>query len=327
MRRSRDEQFSNRILLKATNMMRPLALDIAICNEENLSYKLSDAEFRQDGVTVGHDFLRMEGSTVHRGDLNLQLDDTIGKGAFSTVHKAYWKRASGECETVAVKHCSLLDASPDRRKMLLRELRALCQLDHPHLVKFHGAFLQPDTAMVSLVLEYMEMGALRRHIPAQGVGDEKTLAGIGFQIVSGLSCLHQKKILHRDLKTDNVLLATSGYVKLCDFGVSTVLEESGDMGQTLIGTVLFMSPERLRAQPHASQSDIWSLGLILLECWSGQPPWHHQEISSIIDLLVTMEEVTTESLLPRNASDSLRELLTGCLQIVPGMELITCRHV
>lgn len=300
--------------------MRPIALDIAICNEEHLSYKLSDDEFRQDGITVGHDFLRMEGITFCRGDLSLELEDTIGKGAFSTVRRAHWKRPSGDSEIVAVKNCSLLDASPERRKMLLRELRALRGLEHPHLVRFYGAFLQPDAAMVSLVLEYMEMGSLRQHIPADGVRDEPTLAGIGFQIISGLRYLHEQKILHRDLKTENVLLSMNGYVKLCDFGVSTILEDSAAMGQTLIGTVLFMAPERLRAQPHANQSDIWSLGLILLECWAGHPPWGDHNISSIIDLLVTMEEATTESLLPPNTSSSLRELLTGCLQIVPGKD-------
>jgi serine/threonine protein kinase len=325
-----------------------LTLDVDIINQpENLSYKLDDIAFRQDGITIGQDFLRLEGVTISRGQLlpsSIQIQDIIGKGAFSTVRRARWKKTSSAVGlqdnddynhdpyiTVAIKNCSLLDASPERRKMLLRELRALCQLDCCNLVHFHGAFLQPDIEEVALVLEYMDMGSLRNHIPRRqqrhcqpddsqhsGGFPESVLASIMFQMISGLMYLHERKILHRDLKTDNVLVLSEGYVKLCDFGVSTILDDSICMGQTLIGTAMFMSPERLRAQPHGSQSDIWSFGLVCLECLTGNvSPWS-DTAASIIELLMTIEETDTESLIDPEASASLRELLIGCLQVSPG---------
>jgi serine/threonine protein kinase len=259
-------------------------------------------------------------------------------------------------ETVAIKNCSLLDTSPARRKMLLRELRALAQLDCCHLVRFYGAFLRPgdeiENEEVAIVLEYMDLGSLRQHIPRGDSSStslstdrgrrsgfpESILASILYQMIAGLSYLHERKILHRDLKTDNVLLMSTGHVKLCDFGVSTILDDSVAMGQTLIGTALFMAPERLRAQPHNSLSDIWSLGLVGLECWTGHVPWSQQQDddidnggggagsassshNSIIELIMTIEEMDAQVLVPAAtmaADEALRELLIGCLQVQPG---------
>jgi serine/threonine protein kinase len=335
-----------------------LALDLDLVNQtETLSYKLDESAFCQDGITVGPDFLRLEGVTISRGVLlprSIELQDIIGKGAFSTVRRARWKHSllssSGSAQqqhddghdqcysTVAIKNCNLLDASPERRKMLLRELRALCLLDCCNLVCFHGAFLQPDIEEVALVLEYMDMGSLRQHIPREQANEDESsqsrggfcesiLASIMFQMISGLIYLHERKILHRDLKTDNVLLASEGFVKLCDFGVSTILDDSIAMGQTLIGTAMFMSPERLRAQPHGSQSDIWSFGLVCLECLTGQVQWSQDgAAASIVELLMTIEETDTEALVPATIAEKLRELLIGCLQVHPGKKEKTLRR-
>lgn len=323
-----------------------------------------------NGISIGGDFLRFQGQTVTRGELvphALSWREVIGRGAFSTVHRALWKRqlfssfssSSFSCHestmNVAIKTFSLMDSSPQRREMLAKELQALCQVaknnndggggdDDNHndgaraLVKLYGACLQIDT--VTMVLEYMDRGSLqdylwgtttawvdtidrashRRHHHHPLV--EGLVAPIAYQILSALTYLHQQLgILHRDLKPANVLLHSNGSVKLCDFGMAAVSRthhpEQSILNTTVLGTTHFMAPERLRARAYGRSSDVWSFGLILLEC-IGNIPW--KNVTSIVELVITVEETDVTDVLASlpTASRGLREILLLCLQQEPG---------
>lgn len=107
------------------------------------------------------------------------------------------------------------------------------------------------------------------------------LASISYQILWGLSYLHFERMVHRDVKPANILMNSKGYVKLSDFGI--VATQTSLPHTTVVGTIRYMSPERLRARPYGSASDIWSVGLVLLECVIGESPW--EDITSMVRVM------------------------------------------
>ena len=142
-----------------------LNINVDLVNDEHkakrIAFDLNDTTYRHDGFSIGQDYLRLEGKTISRGDLlpkALAIDDMIGEGAFSKVHKGVWtkKNDGNEKMPVAVKQFSLLDSSEQRRDMLLKEIRALCKVDCKCLVRFYGAFLEKD--VVTMVMEFMNPG-------------------------------------------------------------------------------------------------------------------------------------------------------------------------
>lgn len=307
--------------------------------DNNRSFLLNESAFRQEGISIGQDYLRMEGVTVYRGELlptSLDVHEVIGEGAFSTVRRARWQRKNTSSPNsdpnaleidVAVKDVSLIDSSHQRRKMLLKELRSLCGVTSPNLVKLYGAFLHSNSDTVTIVLEYMDRGSLENFLQRKkyGILSEQITAAILYQMLCGLAFLHtaERRILHRDLKPANVLLNSNGEVKLCDFGMAARLGEES-LNMTVLGTTKFMAPERLRARPYGRPSDVWSLGLIALQCASGECPFN--DVRSIVELLVTIDEATATDRVrschggsKQVLSAGLQEILVGCLQLEPGM--------
>lgn len=129
----------------------------------------------------------------------------------------------------------------------------------------------------------MDRGSLQTLLSEQMEGttahfSNQVLASISYQLLWGLSYLHFERMVHRDVKPANVLLNSLGYVKLSDFGI--VATQTSIPHTTVVGTVRYMSPERLRARPYGSASDVWSVGLVLLECEIGESPW--ADIASMV---------------------------------------------
>lgn len=127
------------------------------------------------------------------------------------------------------------------------------------------------------VLEFMDRGSLQSVLKEQAADkrlqlDANVLAAIAYQLLWGLSYLHHERMMHRDVKPGNILLNSHGYVKLSDFGI---VASQTSLHTTVVGTIRYMAPERLRARPYRSASDMWSLGLVLLECEIGESPWAH----------------------------------------------------
>eukprot|EP00980_Cylindrotheca_fusiformis_P019065 scaffold6433_cov125-Cylindrotheca_fusiformis.AAC.7 len=297
-----------------------LNIDVDLVNDDyegsKPGFDMGDSTYRHDGFSIGRDYLRLEGRTVSRGELlqsTLTVDSLIGQGAFSKVHVGTWTRKEGEIE-VAIKCFSLFDISIQRRDMLLKELRALCNIDCKCLVQFHGAFLQDDT--VTMVLEYMDRGSIEQllQICPKTKLSERFVASIAYQMLWGLSYLHHEKIIHRDIKPGNVLIHSNGRVKLCDFGIVSLSDQS--LHTTIVGTTRYMAPERLRAQPYGRSSDLWSFGLVLIECITGVSPW--KDSDSIVSLVVTVEETPLEAIMPGSISSGLAEVLNASLNHRPG---------
>ena len=123
-------------------------------------------------------------------------------------------------------------------------------------------------------MEYMNKGTLADILKKAKKVPEEILGIITYQILKGLEYLQKlKKIVHRDIKPSNILINSKGYVKISDFGVSGILKDSLDCKNTLVGTFIYMSPERITAQSYSFNSDLWSVGMSILECALGYFPY------------------------------------------------------
>jgi len=172
-----------------------------------------------------------------------------------------------------------IPANPETPPLQLRrELEFLSTCIHPNITEFYGAYLSSpssSSADVVLLMEYCEGGSLetaskKLRENKRRIG-ETVVAKLAESILKGLDYLHGRKIIHRDIKPSNILLTREGIIKLCDFGVSGVLINS--MAGTFTGTSWYMSPERIRGDHYTIRSDVWSVGLTLLELARNKFPY------------------------------------------------------
>ncbi|RCK58852.1 Serine/threonine-protein kinase STE7 [Candida viswanathii] len=158
---------------------------------------------------------------------------------------------------------------------IIRELRILHECHSPYIIEFYGACLNNNNTIV-ICMEYCNCGSLDKILP---LCDNKqfptfVLKKLSLAILSGLTYLYTThKIIHRDIKPNNVLMTHRGEFKLCDFGVSRELTNSLAMADTFVGTSMYMSPERIQGMDYGVKSDVWSTGLMLIELASGLPVW------------------------------------------------------
>lgn len=218
---------------------------------------------------------------------SLEFFEVIGKGSSGLVQKAILKKKQ---EYVAVKSIQFFEK--EKRKQLLNDIKFLTNLtdisgndgyNSPFLVDFHGAYLDESKSpliikdSVKVVLELMDRGSLRdldkRAKNTNIKFSEPVLAAMSFQILGGLAYLHNVvRQAHLDIKPENILLNSSGVIKITDFGISKCFEETRDMMDTFVGTFRYMSPERIKSQKYNCISDIWSFGLCIAELALGTFP-------------------------------------------------------
>ncbi|OQR88096.1 mitogen-activated protein kinase kinase [Achlya hypogyna] len=187
----------------------------------------------------------------------------LGRGCSGNVVKAHDPKTNTFYAIKTVNN--VYDKS--QRHQIFTEIQTLYSLKTPWLVDFHGAYFK-DHAL-SLILEYCDMGSLD-HL---GTPPEAVLASMTFQVLGGLQHLREHRHFHRDIKPQNILVTSKGRVKLTDFGLARELNGTFDMANTFVGTFKYMSPERIQNHPYNYTSDIWSLGLVLLEAATGRYPY------------------------------------------------------
>ncbi|KAI9472188.1 MAG: kinase-like domain-containing protein, partial [Benjaminiella poitrasii] len=192
--------------------------------------------------------------------------DELGRGNGGTVSKVLHVRTN----TVMAKKIVHVDANMTVRKQIMRELQFMHDCNSKHIVSFYGAFMTGGD--ISICMEYMDAGSLDQIYKKHGPFPFDVLKKVGYAIVDGLIYLYDEhRIIHRDLKPSNVLVNSLGQIKLCDFGVSGQLINS--VADTFVGTSSYMSPERIMGSPYSVKSDVWSLGITLMELALGRFPF------------------------------------------------------
>ncbi|CAB1331461.1 unnamed protein product [Coregonus sp. 'balchen'] len=166
-------------------------------------------------------------------------------------------------------------------RKIIRELQVLHECNSPYIVGFYGAFYSDGE--ISICMEHMDGGSLDQVLKEARRIPEEILGKVSIAVLRGLAYLREKhQIMHRDVKPSNILVNSRGEIKLCDFGVSGQLIDS--MANSFVGTRSYMSPERLQGTHYSVQSDVWSMGLSLVELAIGRypiPPPDAKELEAI----------------------------------------------
>lgn len=254
------------------------------------------------------------GSTFRISLDELEPMGELGRGNYGTVTKVLHKPTN---IVMAMKEIRL-ELEETKFSQIIMELEILHKCESPFIVDFYGAFFVEGAVYVCM--EYMDGGSLDK-IYAGGV-DEPYLAVITDAVVHGLKQLKDDhNIIHRDVKPTNILVSTNGSVKLCDFGVSGNLVAS--IARTNIGCQSYMAPERIKsvnptdAITYTVQSDIWSLGLSILEVAKGSYPYPAETYSNIFSQLSAIVDGKPPTLPADKFSASARSFVDACLNKVP----------
>ncbi|VDP17021.1 unnamed protein product [Onchocerca flexuosa] len=188
----------------------------------------------------------------------------IGEGSTGTVVTAN-QISTGR--KIAVKKMNIL--KQQRRELLFNEVLIMRDYEHPNIVEMYGSYLVGDELWV--LMEYMEGGALTDIITQMRI-DESIIATICAQCLKALTYLHSKGVVHRDIKSDSILLTKDGVAKISDFGFCGQLSIDIPQRRSLVGTPYWMSPEVISRLPYGTEADIWSLGIMVIEMVQGEPP-------------------------------------------------------
>ncbi|MBW0480167.1 hypothetical protein O181_019882 [Austropuccinia psidii MF-1] len=256
---------------------------------------------------------------------DLEILNTLGEGAGGEV-KRVLHRPSG---LSMAKKIIPTSPNPQVHRQILRELafnRQVADGDPPSIVKYYGAFLEENDTQIALLMEYCEGGSLdaiyKRIKLRQGRIGEKILGKVAESVLAGLSYLHTKKIIHRDIKPSNIVVTRDGLIKLCDLGVSGELIQS--LAGTFMGTSAYMAPERIRGDSYSITSDVWSLGLTLLELALNRFPLGSEDGSSAaLHPFELLQTIVTFEMPPMNEggvtwTKSVQHFLKTCLDKNPN---------
>ncbi|MDQ1555750.1 MAG: eukaryotic-like serine/threonine-protein kinase, partial [Actinomycetota bacterium] len=198
-----------------------------------------------------------------------EVESIAGRGGMSVVYKA---RDTLLGRTVAIKTLSMGAASPDDARRQQDEVAVLARLIHPSLVVLFDALDNGSGGLV-LVMEYVDGRSMHEAI-ADGSSRTLDVARLGGELASALAYVHAQGIVHRDIKPGNVLLPVpsehGAMAKLADFGIARLVDSNGITGTGLtVGTPAYLSPEQVTGEPAGPKSDVYGLGLVLIEAISG----------------------------------------------------------
>ncbi|PGH18213.1 STE/STE20/PAKA protein kinase [Helicocarpus griseus UAMH5409] len=245
----------------------------------------------------------------------------IGQGASGSVYVARVKenapspvareihRTHGPRGQVAIKQMDL--RSQPRKELIVNEIIVMKDSQHANIVNFLDSFLQEQNNELWVVMEFMEGGALTDVIDHNPVIQEDQIATICFETCKGLAHLHSQSIIHRDIKSDNVLLDRVGNVKITDFGFCAKLTESKSKRATMVGTPYWMAPEVVKQKEYGPRVDIWSLGIMAIEMIESEPPYLNEEPLKALYLIAT--NGTPRLKKPEKLSKELKSFLSVCL--------------
>ncbi|PKA66285.1 Mitogen-activated protein kinase kinase 4 [Apostasia shenzhenica] len=204
------------------------------------------------------------------------------------------------------------------RRQICREIEILRTADSPFVVRCHGMFDQAGE--IQILLEYMDGGSLEGH----RISSERFLADVARQVLTGLAYLHRQRIVHRDIKPSNLLINAARQVKIADFGVGRMLAQTMDPCNSSVGTIAYMSPERINTDLNHGiydgyAGDIWSFGLSILEFYLGRFPFG-ENMGRLGDWASLMCAIcySNPPEAPATASKEFRSFISCCLQKEPG---------
>ncbi|XP_068314083.1 mitogen-activated protein kinase kinase kinase 1-like [Pyrus communis] len=237
--------------------------------------------------------------------------DLLGSGSFGSVYEAISDGGS----FIAVKEVSLLDKGSQGKQrvyQLEQEIALLSQFEHHNIVQYYGT--QRDESNLYIFLELVAKGSLQKLYQTYHLTDSH-VSEYTRQILHGLKYLHDRKVVHRDIKCANILVHANGSVKLADFGLAKTIQNMNDI-KSCQGTAFWMAPEVVnrKSQGYGLPADIWSLGCTVLEMLTGRVPYSNLEWMQALFKIGKGEPPQVPDSLSKDAQD----FIDRCLQVDPN---------
>uniref|UniRef100_A0A0D9XYY0 non-specific serine/threonine protein kinase n=1 Tax=Leersia perrieri TaxID=77586 RepID=A0A0D9XYY0_9ORYZ len=228
--------------------------------------------------------------------------ELVGEGSFGKVYKGRRKYTR---QTVAMKFILKHGKTDKDIHNLRQEIEILRKLKHENIIEMIDSFETPQEFCV--VTEFAQ-GELFEVLEDDKCLPEEQVQAIAKQLVKALHYLHSNRIIHRDMKPQNILIGKGSVVKLCDFGFARAMSANTVVLRSIKGTPLYMAPELVREQPYNHTADLWSLGVILYELFVGQPPFYTNSVYALIRHIVK-DPVKY----PENMTSHFKSFLKGLL--------------
>ncbi|KDP35194.1 hypothetical protein JCGZ_09353 [Jatropha curcas] len=276
--------------------------DVLECHEEK--------QFQQGQIPVESSIERRailaQATKCARPDIkNWQKGDLLGRGSYGLVYEGF----ASQGFFFAAKEVRFL--SEGSLTKIEHEIRLLSELNHEHIVQYYGSEKVDSTLYV--FLELVSKGSLENLYKKFSLEDSQ-VSRYTRHILQGLKYLHDKNIIHRDIKCANILVDVSGHVKLADFGLAKVIESSG-LIRSSWGTPWWMAPEVVNSRKgYGVQADIWSLGCTVLEMLTRQRPYPTLEFQQAL-FKIGKGELPS---IPDSLTSNSRDFILQCLQVNPN---------
>ena len=247
--------------------------------------------------------------------LNYKVIQQLGEGSFG---KAFLCKRESDDSLCVIKQILIEGLDKKEKDDVLNESIILAKLDHLNIIKFFEVFeSNKPKHMVNIVTEYADGGDLSEKIKEKKNKNnnftESEILDYFTQICLAIKHIHEKKIIHRDLKSGNIFLMKNGLVKLGDFGIAKRFQKTMDKAKTFIGTPYYLSPEIINGKPYDSKSDIWSLGVLLYEMMTFKMPFNANSLPMLSVKIMRGQYIPPPTIYTKD----LRELVTKCLTVEP----------
>lgn len=242
---------------------------------------------------------------------NYEKIKSIGRGAYGTVYLC--RRNSDRCHVI-IKQIPVEEMSKEERVAAKNEVQVLSMLKHPNIIAYLESFVEEKALMI--VMEYAQGGTMYTFLEEREgkLLDEDEIIRLFVQIVLALCHVHQQNILHRDLKTQNILLnKTRKVVKIGDFGISKILS-SKSKANSVIGTPCYISPELCEGKPYNQKSDIWALGCVLYELATLKKAFEASNLPALVMKIMKGNFIP----ISERYSEDFKNLVLNMLQVDPA---------
>ncbi|XP_033823138.1 serine/threonine-protein kinase Nek4 [Periophthalmus magnuspinnatus] len=232
----------------------------------------------------------------------------VGRGSYGEVHLVKHKT---DRKQYVIKKLNLKTSSKRERRSAEQEAQLLSQLQHPNIVTYRESW-EGEDCLLYIVMGFCEGGDLYHRLKQQKgeLLPERQVVEWFVQIAMALQYLHDRNILHRDLKTQNIFLTKTNIIKVGDLGIARVLENQNDMASTLIGTPYYMSPELFSNKPYNHKSDVWALGCCVYEMSTLKHAFNAKDMNSLVYRIVEGKLPQMPSRYDPQLGDLIRSLLS-----------------